>query len=624
MPFSFAFQILGYEITVPVTYESLWVAFGFLAQAMFMGRFLVQWIASERAKRSIIPVSFWYLSVIGGAMLLTYAIYRRDPVFIMGQASGLFIYLRNLYFVQLERREEQAAAEAAATEAATRVAEWQEGDMAVGRGTTRPMITTALMTVAAVLGAITLYRLLVVQFNGVPLFGDEAQYWTWSLIPDWGYYSKPPLVAWAIAASTAVFGTSEGVIRLTPSITYLVSGLFLFLLARRLFDERVGLWTAIVFATLPAVSLSSGIVSTDPYLLMFWAAGLYFVHRALESDGWHWWAATGLAIGLGLLSKYAMIAFVPSLFLYLAISQDRRSQLLNVRLYVALAIALIVFAPNIWWNMENGLATLAHTRDNMNLGGELFRPEKALEFIGGQFGVFGPILFGLLVFYLAFRGRTSMADDRVWFLAAFILPLLLAILGQSFLSRAHANWAAAVYVPGTLLVVALTLQRGWRALLIASVALHSVAAVALYHYWPITDTVGITLTHKADPYNRMKGWDEIGRQVRVQLDAHPDARLLADDRMNLASLMYYTRREGESPDAGKWNPTRRVSDHYEISSDIAGDVGDSFVFATVHGSADGVADRFTTVRALPPAVVETYPGRELRLNLYLLEGFRGY
>jgi lipid-A-disaccharide synthase-like uncharacterized protein len=73
-----------------------WVAIGFIGQAAFFMRFLVQWVASERARRSVVPVAFWYFSILGGGILLTYAIWRRDPVFIAGQSLGLVIYLRNL------------------------------------------------------------------------------------------------------------------------------------------------------------------------------------------------------------------------------------------------------------------------------------------------------------------------------------------------------------------------------------------------------------------------------------------------------------------------------------------------------------------------------------------------
>jgi lipid-A-disaccharide synthase-like uncharacterized protein len=82
-----------------------WVVLGFIAQLMFTGRFVLQWIASERARRSVVPVAFWIFSIAGGAMLLIYALYRRDPVFIVGQGGGLLIYLRNLYFIYRERRE---------------------------------------------------------------------------------------------------------------------------------------------------------------------------------------------------------------------------------------------------------------------------------------------------------------------------------------------------------------------------------------------------------------------------------------------------------------------------------------------------------------------------------------
>lgn len=76
-----------------------WVILGFVAQAFFTMRFVVQWIASERARQSVIPVAFWFFSIGGGILLLVYALYRKDPVFIAGQAFGLFVYARNLYFV---------------------------------------------------------------------------------------------------------------------------------------------------------------------------------------------------------------------------------------------------------------------------------------------------------------------------------------------------------------------------------------------------------------------------------------------------------------------------------------------------------------------------------------------
>jgi len=92
-------------------YELAWVIIGLAGQAMFMLRFLVQWVVSERARRSVIPVSFWYFSLAGAAVLLAYAIYRKDPVFILGQALGFIVYLRNLRLIRIEQRQSAKASD---------------------------------------------------------------------------------------------------------------------------------------------------------------------------------------------------------------------------------------------------------------------------------------------------------------------------------------------------------------------------------------------------------------------------------------------------------------------------------------------------------------------------------
>jgi lipid-A-disaccharide synthase-like uncharacterized protein len=89
--------------TTPTT-ELIWITIGFIAQFLFSMRFIVQWLATERARASIIPETFWYFSCAGGVLLLAYALYRMDPVFIVGQAAGLVIYARNIYFIWLGKR----------------------------------------------------------------------------------------------------------------------------------------------------------------------------------------------------------------------------------------------------------------------------------------------------------------------------------------------------------------------------------------------------------------------------------------------------------------------------------------------------------------------------------------
>lgn len=84
--------------------KTIWLGIGFIGQGLFSARFIVQWLHSEKQKKSVIPVAFWYFSIAGGTTLLAYAIHIKDPVIILGQATGLFVYLRNLYFVIYESK----------------------------------------------------------------------------------------------------------------------------------------------------------------------------------------------------------------------------------------------------------------------------------------------------------------------------------------------------------------------------------------------------------------------------------------------------------------------------------------------------------------------------------------
>lgn len=84
--------------------DAIWVAVGLLGQLMFTGRFIVQWLASEKAKRSVVPVAFWYFSLIGGVVVLAYGIHKLDPVIILGQLPGTVIYSRNLWLIRAEKR----------------------------------------------------------------------------------------------------------------------------------------------------------------------------------------------------------------------------------------------------------------------------------------------------------------------------------------------------------------------------------------------------------------------------------------------------------------------------------------------------------------------------------------
>ncbi|MGE3626997.1 MAG: ArnT family glycosyltransferase, partial [Hyphomicrobiales bacterium] len=166
------------------------------------------------------------------------------------------------------------------------------------------------------LAAILAFRIAALALNRTDLMFDEAQYWSWSRDLEFGYFSKPPLIGWLIAGATGLCGDTEFCVRLPSPLLYALGSIFVFLAARRLYGARTGFWSALVFSTLPGVSFSSGIISTDVPLLVLWALALWAFVELLETRQWRWAILLGVAVGLGLNAKYAMIYFAGCAALY--------------------------------------------------------------------------------------------------------------------------------------------------------------------------------------------------------------------------------------------------------------------------------------------------------------------
>jgi 4-amino-4-deoxy-L-arabinose transferase-like glycosyltransferase len=469
--------------------------------------------------------------------------------------------------------------------------------------------------------AVTLLRLGWLATNEPNLYADEAQYWVWAQDLRLGYYTKPPLIAWLIAGTTALCGEGEGCIRLASPLLHAATALLLGAAAARLFDRRIGFWTALTYATLPAVSVSSTIASTDAPLLTAWAAALYALVRLGEQPALRWWALVGLAVGVGLLAKYAMAGFVLSLALWLALDRTARAMLRGPGPWIAGALALAVLAPNLVWNLANQFATVRHVGENANLAhGVAFNPISAGAFLGAQFGVFGPILFALLLWVLT--RPATWRNPRLRMLALFVVPLGAIMLTQSFLSRANANWAAPIYAAGTILVVAWAAAQARTGLIRVSVALHVVAAVLLFAVPPALSAAGIELPRRADPWMRQRGWDVLGQAVARAAAPHRDARFLFEQRRDMASLIYYVR--PHPLDARMWNPDGVARNDFELTAALAPGERGPFLFVTRRAEAPDVTARFALAERIARLTVPTHRDAALSYTVWRLDGFRGY
>lgn len=465
---------------------------------------------------------------------------------------------------------------------------------------------------------VTLARVALLAFDPPNLSFDEAQYWAWAQTVQLGYYSKPPMVAWAIAATTALFGEAEGAVKLGSALAQGGTAAVLVLLGRALFGGRLGGWTGAAWITMPAVSLSAVMITTDPFLLFFWAVALLALVEAPRHGPRlnRWWVLFGIALGLGLLSKYAMAFFLASLALWLAWDKPSRPLAKAPGLWLGLGLGVLIYLPNLLWNAANGFVSYAHTKDNANLRGDMFNPDKLAEFVVGQLGVFGPILMVGLVLGVAAAFRRN-ADSRLRLLAAFSLPVLAVMTTESLLSRANANWTAPAFVAGVVLATWALAQR-WPRLLKVSLALHLVIMAGMYHL----DAARAVVDFRFDPEKRIKGWDQVGARVSQIMAAHPQARLLADERKVLATLTYYV--HPHPFDAIKWNPSGKIHDHFDQTTRLEpGPAELIYVTEQPEPSAD-MLRRFATAEKIEDITIPLHHDYARRLTVWRLVGFGGY
>jgi 4-amino-4-deoxy-L-arabinose transferase-like glycosyltransferase len=393
---------------------------------------------------------------------------------------------------------------------------------------------------------LTLARLIALFRTPIELYPDEAQYWLWSRAPAFGYYSKPPIVAWAIWASTAFGGDAEPWVRLPAVLFQGAAALTVFWIGRRLYGSRTALAATALYALTPAIQLSATVVATDAPLLFFigLTIGAYLMfqeaagrRRLLLAVG------LGAALGLAFLSKYAAIYAVIGIGLHAALSPAARRSWSPGAAGLALAAFLAVLGPNLAWNAAHGFATLQHTAADAHwTGGGLFNPLGLAAFLAAQFAVFGPIPFAVLIAgsgLLSWRRRLEPAD---LLLLCFTLPPIAIVAAQAFVSRAHANWSGASYLPGAILVAAWLVRWRARRLLIAALAIQAVVAagfLVLVLKPRIADSLG-----QANSLKRARGWSQTAEIVVRKARATAPGGLSAiavNNRFLYSSLAYYGR-----------------------------------------------------------------------------------
>lgn len=469
-------------------------------------------------------------------------------------------------------------------------------------------------------------RLLFNALELVPVHFDEAQYWGYGEAPAFGYYSKPPLVAWAIRLATDIFGETGFALRLFAPLCHLWTGWLIFAAGRRFFDARTGFWAAAGYTAAPGVTVSSALMTTDPPMMAFWALALYALARlqaprkarAPAPDA-RWWLVLGAALGAGMLAKYTILAFVGGALGHALLS--RAGPFVWRGPLMAAGAFLAVWAPNLVWLALNGFASLTHLAENADQGGPPFTPLGLPEFLATQAGVIGPV-FLAAAGLLAWHRSLWRGDARLRLLLWLTLPLVLAMCVQALRGGANPNWAAPAWIAGSLLAAHWALGHGWRRGLALQLGIGAAAAVLIagtsfvYAHW------GTGLPRVADPWKKMRLSGPFCEAAIAAMEETGIATLLSDDRRRLAECAFLA---GLAPgDLRIWNPTGRVTNQLEMAASLsAADTG-PMLLILLNREGEVQAARFAEARRVAGGEFATHADRTDSYAIWAVAGFRGY
>ena len=317
----------------------------------------------------------------------------------------------------------------------------------------------------------------------IDLSGDEAQYWTWSRQLDWSYYSKGPLIAYLIRGSCTLLGNTMPAVRAPALVLAAGTSVCTYWLTRKLFgSDRLALGTFVLGGVVPLYLAGGTLMTIDSPFFFCWAATTCFAAKAIWDRAAWAWVAAGVFVGLGFLAKYAMLLWLPSLFLFLLV--DRRGR--SGWIWATTIIPLVMTTPVIVWNARHGWASLHHvaTQTGTNTTGGFWRG-NLLEFVGTQIGLINPalavVLGAAVVHTVRDRGRDDPARGQRVFLICIGLPFFALCLLDSLRTKVQANWPAPAYFTLLILVAAFlgSHLKTWRGWLIGAVVFGGVVQLLL-------------------------------------------------------------------------------------------------------------------------------------------------
>ena len=372
----------------------------------------------------------------------------------------------------------------------------------------------------------------------IGLVADEAYYWLWSKHLAASYRDKGPAIAWTIALGTKMFGNTVFGIRFFAVLLSGAVGGLIFVLARRLYDERTALWCLLVALVIPILAVGSILMTIDSLSVFFWALAVLIFWHALHHGRTMIWFWLGLAIGAGFLAKFTNGVQLACIAFFLLWSKEHRPLLFSRKTLIMVVAFCLASTPILWWNMETGWvhATALHSRSGVTNSFHI-RPSQTLRFLGEQLGVMSPLFaVGIIVAAVALLLKRN-EDLRTRFLLSQFLPIYGLFLFFSLNSAGHANWTVPALVTGIIFTVVF-----WRELVVLRPAwrwgVRAAFAIALIMTLALHDTEILHLPQRLDPLFRAQGWPDFAAHVEKARETNR-VNLLVAPHYSLASLMAF-------------------------------------------------------------------------------------
>lgn len=399
----------------------------------------------------------------------------------------------------------------------------------------RPLLFLIFLTTA--------FRLIYINF--IELAPDEAYYWDLSRRLQLSYYDHPPMVMYLIDLSTKVFGNTEFAVRLPSVIISGIVTVLVYLLGKELFDERIGFYSALLINITLIYSIGGILATIDTPFAMFWLLALYSGAMALKTGDGKWWYLKDVALGLGMLSKYVMVLFVPAFLMFILLSKEHRHWLRRKEPYIGSIIAILIFSPVIIWNAQNDWLSfkfqLAHGLKVKKKAGLSF----LMKYIGSQAAVLSPLLF-IACIWAIIKGFIIWVRDRDWrylFLTCTSSFVLLFFGYSSIRAKVEGNWPMPAYFAAIIAFVSLYFKSGYPRKRIVAAAIAGTALLfsTIAHIQPVTPVLSI----KNDLTDQLYGWEQVAKEAGDTLetfrrDGAIKPFILAGSHTLAAELAFYT------------------------------------------------------------------------------------